>query len=394
MPRLNAPALARLRDTLQAHVDGQRMPGCVAVVAQGGEVQLFEALGRRDPADVADPGQAMPLDAIFRIYSMTKPIVSLAALMLVEEGRLQLDDPVSRYLPEFAAPKVAVQVTVQVVGEQGGQTKLVPAQREPTVHDLLRHTAGFTYEFLGDSAVQRQYRAADISSRARTNAEFCRALAALPLAHQPGSCWEYSRATDVLGGLLEAVTGQGLGDLLQGRILAPLGMKDTAFSVAPDQFGRIAEPFAADPDTGQPVALLNARKPPRFESGGGGLLSTAADYIRFLQLMRGKGTLDGQRLVSRKTIEWMTADHLGAIPVQGDPLAPGHGFGLGYAVRSQAGLAAQPGSAGMYYWSGIGGTSFFVDPAEDMFAMLLAQAPGQRVFFRNLFRGLVYGAMD
>ena len=198
----------------------------------------------------------------------------------------------------------------------------------------------------------------------------------------------------MLGALLEAVTGQSLGRLLQETILGPLGMKDTAFSVPPPQQHRMAEPFAADPDSGEAVVMMDGRIVPRFESGGGGLLSTAADYTRFLQLMRNRGTLDGVRLVSRKTIDWMTADHLGAIPANGDMLLPGHGFGLGFAVRTHAGLAPQAGSVGTYFWTGIGGTSFFVDPAEDLFAMLLTQAPGQRIFFRNLLRQLVYGALD
>ncbi|MDB5871729.1 MAG: class beta-lactamase-related serine hydrolase [Ramlibacter sp.] len=382
MARLNRAGLAQLRGVLQSHIDEQRIPGAIAVVALGGHVEFFEALGRQDPQGWA----AMKDDAIFRIYSMTKPIVSLVALMLAEEGRVQMGDPVSKYLPEFAGQQVAV--------EEGGAVRLQPVRRAATVQDLLRHTAGLTYEFLGQSAVQREYEAADITDRSRTNAQFCKVLAALPLAHQPGSCWQYSRATDVLGALLEVVSGRPLGELLQQRVFGPLGMKDTAFAVAQDQWHRIAEPFAKDPDTGEPVIMMDARETPRFESGGGGLLSTAADYIRFLQFMRNRGTLDGTRLVSRKTIEWMTADHLGGIPVNGDLLLPGYGFGLGFSVRLHGGQAPQPGSPGQYYWSGIGGTSFLVDPAEDLFAMLLTQAPNQRIYFRNLFRHLVYAAVD
>jgi CubicO group peptidase (beta-lactamase class C family) len=382
MAQLNPQALAHLRSVLQVHIDSGRIPGAVAVIALGGHTEFFAALGQQDSA----AGTPMAPDAIFRIYSMTKPIVSLAALMLAEEGRLQLIDPVARYLPAFAGQQVAV--------ERGGEVLLEPAQREATVHDLLRHTAGLTYEFTGGSAVQAQYGAADIANRERSNGEFCQVLAALPLARQPGSGWEYSRATDVLGALLEVAGGQPLGALLQERILGPLGMKDTAFAVPPEQWHRIAEPFEKDPDSGRPVAMMDGRVVPRFESGGGGLLSTAGDYARFLHFMRNRGSLDGVRLVSRKTIDWMTADHLGAIPAWGDLLVPGHGFGLGFAVRTQAGLAPQPGSPGMYYWSGVGGTSFFVDPAEDLFAMLLTQAPNQRIFFRNLFRQLVYAALD
>jgi len=382
MASLNRTGLARLRATLQSHIDNRRIPGAIAVVALGGHVEMFEAMGRQD----AGAGTPMKDDAIFRIYSMTKPIVSLAALMLAEEGRLQMADPVSKYLPEFARQQVLV--------EEGGKSRLEPARREATVHDLLRHTSGLTYEFLGSNAVQRQYEAADITNRSRTNAEFCKVLAALPLQDQPGSRWQYSRATDVLGALLEVVAGQPLGMLLQERILGPLGMKDTGFAVPKDQWHRIAEPFTQDPDTGDAVVMMDAREAPRFESGGGGLLSTAGDYIRFLQFMRNRGTLEGTRLVSRKTIEWMTADHVGSTPANNDLLLPGYGFGLGFSVRLVSGLAPQPGSPGQYFWSGIGGTSFLVDPAEDMFAMLLTQAPNQRIFFRNLFRHLVYAAVD
>lgn len=382
MGRLNPQGLARLRATLQQHVGARRIPGAIAVVAVGGHVEQFESLGALDPA----AGTAMREDAVFRIYSMTKPLVSLAALMLAEEGRLQLVDPVAKYLPAFGAQQVAV--------EEGGSMRLEPARRQATVHDLLRHTAGLTYEFLGDSAVQQGYTAADIADRSRSNLAFCDVLAAQPLAYQPGSCWHYSRATDVLGAVLEVASGQPLGALLRHRILDPLGMKDTGFDLVQDQWHRIAEPFAQCPDSGAPVVMMDAREVPAFESGGGGLLSTAGDYLRFLQCLRGLGTLDGVRLVSRKTIEWMTCDHLGGMPALGELLPPGHGFGLGFAVRTHTGLGPQPGSAGMYYWSGIGGTSFFVDPAEDLFAMLLMQAPNQRIFFRNLFRHLVYAAID
>lgn len=382
MAALNAGGLQRLRSVLQSHVDRGRIPGAIAVVALGGHVECFETVGSLD----AQAGTPMPADAIFRIYSMTKPLVSLAALMLAEEGRLQLTEPVAAFLPEFGAQQVAV--------EEAAGVRLVPACRPATVHDLLRHTAGLTYEFLGDSAVQRQYRDARVGDRSRSNAEFCKVLAAMPLAHQPGACWEYSRATDVLGAVLEVVTGQSLATLLRERLFEPLGMKDTAFAVPAGQLHRIAQPLERDPDTGEAVKLLDARTAPAFESGGGGLLSTADDYVRFLRLLRNQGRFEGARLASRKTIEWMTTDHLGAIPVRHDLLPPGHGFGLGVAVRTAAGLAAQPGSVGQYFWSGIAGTYFLVDPAEDLFALLLLQAPNQRIYYRNLFRHLVYAAVD
>jgi CubicO group peptidase (beta-lactamase class C family) len=382
MASLDAAALRRLRDTLQSHVDGGRIPGAIAVVGLGSHVEFSTTVGR------LEPGAQTPMrdDAIFRIYSMTKPIVSLATLMLVEEGRLQLVDPVSMYLPAFAGQQVGV--------EEGGALRLEPVRAPATVHDLLRHTAGLTYEFLGDNAVRRRYGEAKIGRRGATNAEFAREIAALPLAYHPGTRWEYSHATDVLGALVEAVAGERLQDFLRRRIFEPLGMRDTAFSVPQAQWHRIAQPFERDPQTGESVAVLDPKSVPAFESGGGGLLSTRDDYLAFMRLLQGRGTAGGTRLVSRKTIEWMTSDHLGAIPSAGDLLPPGHGFGLGLAVRTANGMAPYPGSAGQYFWSGIAGTFFFIDPAEDLFALLLLQAPKQRIFYRNLFRAMVYAALD
>jgi CubicO group peptidase (beta-lactamase class C family) len=268
------------------------------------------------------------------------------------------------------------------------------------VQDLLRHTAGLTYEFIGNSAVQKAYRNAKIGMGLRdaSNLEFSKTLAALPLQQLPGTVWEYSRATDVLGALVEVISGQTLGNFLHEQIFKPLNMLETGFSVAADQHHRIAEPFTKDPDGGIQLKLINIHEPPAFESGGGGLASTAHDYARFLQFMLNKGELDGVRLLSSHTIDFMTADHLGSIPVNAgastDLLPPGHGFGLGFAVRKETGISTVPGSAGVYYWGGIAGTSFFVDPKLNMFAILMIQAPNQRDYYRPLFRGLVYAALE
>jgi CubicO group peptidase (beta-lactamase class C family) len=367
----------RLMDVLRREVDGGRLPGAVALIARRGEIGLFEAVGQQDPGT----GTPMKTDSIFRIYSMTKPVVSVAVMMLVERGQLLLSDPVSRWLPEYANQKVAT------------ATGLEPVRQEATVQDLLRHTAGLTYEFLGDSPVQRQYGAVKIASRERTNAEFSQTLAALPLQFQPGTVWAYSRATDVLGRLVEVVSEQGLGAFLQAEIFGPLGMVDTGFAVPPEQQHRIAEPFAHDPDGGVPMKVLEPRQVTAMEGGGGGLMSTAMDYARFLQCLRNRGELDGVRLLGPHTVDYMTADHLGDIPADGTLLPPGHGFGLGFAVRTQLGLSPVPGSVGLYYWGGIAGTTFFVDPALDMYAMLMIQAPNQRDYYRPLFRDLVYAAM-
>ena len=367
----------RLMDVLRREVASGRLPGAVAMIARRGQIGLFEAVGQQDPRT----GTPMKTDSIFRIYSMTKPVVSVAVMMLVERGQLLLSDPVSRWLPEYAKQQVAT--------AQG----LEPVRQEATVQDLLRHTAGLTYEFLGDSSVQRQYGEVKIASRERTNAEFSQTLAALPLQFQPGTVWAYSRATDVLGRLVEVVSGQGLGAFLQAEIFGPLGMVDTGFAVPPAQHHRIAEPFAHDPDGGVPMKVLEPRQVPAMEGGGGGLMSTAMDYTRFLQCLRNRGELDGVRLLGPHTVDFMTADHLGNIPADGTLLPPGHGFGLGFAVRTHLGLSPVPGSVGLYYWGGIAGTTFFIDPALDMYAMLMIQAPNQRDYYRPLFRDLVYAAL-
>ena len=367
----------RLMDVLRREVASGRLPGAVAMIARRGQIGLFEAVGQQDPGT----GTPMKTDSIFRIYSMTKPLVSVAVMMLVERGQLLLSDLVSRWMPEYANQQVAT------------AKGLEPVRQAATVQDLLRHTAGLTYEFLGDSAVQHQYGAVNIASRERTNAEFSQTLASLPLQFQPGTVWAYSRATDVLGRLVEVVSGQGLGAFLQTEILGPLGMVDTGFAVPPEQQHRIAEPFSHDPDGGVRREMLEPRQVPAMEAGGGGLMSTAMDYTRFLQCLRNRGELDGVRLLGPHTVDYMTADHLGSMPSDGTLLPPGHGFGLGFAVRTHLGLSPVPGSVGLYYWGGIAGTTFFVDPALDLYAMLMVQAPNQRDYYRPLFRDLVYAAL-
>ena len=367
----------RLMDVLRREVASGRLPGAVAMIARHGKIGLFDSVGQQDPA----AGTAMKNDSIFRIYSMTKPVVSVAVMMLMERGQLLLSDPVGQHLPEFANQRILT--------PQGHKAP----QQAATVQDLLRHTAGLTYEFLGESEVHRQYGEVKIASRDRTNAEYCETLAALPLQFEPGSVWAYSRATDVLGRLVEVISGQTLGQFLQQEIFGPLGMVDTGFVVPPDQHHRIAEPFAQDPDGGVLMKILDAKQAPKLESGGGGLMSTAMDYARFLQCLRNKGELDGVRLLGPHTVDFMTADHLDGRPIDGTLLPAGHGFGLGFAVRTTQGVSAVPGSAGLYYWGGIAGTTFFVDPALDMYALMMIQAPNQREYYRPLFRNLVYAAL-
>ena len=389
---LSPERIQRLMDVLQSDIGRNRLPGAVALIARHGKLAAFESLGWRQVAeksDSADSQRAMAPDSIFRIYSMTKPVVSVAVMMLFEQGKLLLADPVAKYLPEYT--------NSQVMTVTNGAPATQAAQQGATIQDLLRHTAGLTYEFLGANAVQKQYAQARIGARDKSSAEFSLALAALPLVAGPGTVWEYSRATDVLGRLIEVISGQTLGQYLGEHIFKPLGMVDTAFAVPPAQHGRIAEPYVRDPDGAPQMRVYDVRAPVAFESGGGGLVSTAMDYARFLQFMLNRGELGGVRLLGPRTVDFMTADHLGQIPVNEGAsktlLLPGYGFGLGFAVRTALGIASEPGSVGLYYWGGLAGTTFFVDPAEDMFGILMIQAPNQREYYRHLFRDMVYAAL-
>jgi CubicO group peptidase (beta-lactamase class C family) len=376
---LNPARLDTLTQAFEREIASGLLPGMVALVARRGKLAYFESRGRLSPTG---PTPMAP-DSIFRIYSMTKPVVSVAALMLAEQGRLLLHEPVSTWLPEFAQMQVGVEV--------GGRLEYEPARAPITVQDLLRHSAGLTYGFLGSSPVQQLYTDERMGAPDIANTRFCEQLARLPLLAQPGTAWAYSHATDVLGRVIEVISGQPLSRFLTENIFAPIGMADTGFHVPAAQQHRIAEPHALDPQTGTKIDLLDVRQQHAFESGGGGLVSTASDYARFLFALRGES---GARLLSRHTLALMTADHLGTLPVLGDVLPPGHGFGLGFAVRREAGLAALPGSPGLYYWGGIAGTTFFVDPAQELFAVLMIQAPVQRHRYRALFRHLVYAALD
>ena len=373
---LNAKAVENVKTALNAWISAGRIAGAVVLVERRGALGLFEALGQQDPARRS----AMRTDSIFRIYSMTKPIVSVALMQLAERGKVLLRDPVAKYLPEFAKSKVGLR----------GKTP----RRAMTVHDLLRHTAGLTYEFHEPSGVRRRYTAAKLYSRQRSNADHVALLASLPLAHEPGAVWDYSRATDVLGRLVEVLAGAPLGDHLRAAIFDPLGMVDTGFAVPAEQQHRIAEPLANPPDGVPLVPVFDARAPVPSQNGGGGLMSTAPDYARFLRMLAGGGRLGEVRLLGRKTVEFMTADHLGTIPRANDLLPPDHGFGLGFAVKTALGEHTEPGSVGSYGWSGAAGTAFFVDPPERMFAIVMTQSPGLLDDVRELFRQAVYAAID
>ena len=382
--------LRNMVGAIEAQVATGRIPGATLLLSRHGQ-QFEQAFGRQKP----DAPQPMAIDSIFRIYSMTKPVVSVAVMMLVEQGQLLISEPVSNFLPEFKG----LQVGVETGGEDGTpHLALVPCTNEMTVQDLLRHTAGLTYGIFGtQTLVKSAYRDSGVESRNVTNAELVARLGQLPLAYQPGTVWEYSRATDVLGALLERLSGQTLDIYLQEQIFAPLGMNDTGFWVDQAQQHRIAEPFEVDPVSGNKVRLIDVTQRPSFLSGGGGLVSTAHDYLRFARLLSNQGELDGVRLLSRKTLAFMTADHLGALPgAMNGPMylpGPGYGFGLGFGVRLAAGGPFTPGSVGDYNWSGLAGTYFWIDPQEDLIAIWLMQAPEQRDFYRQLIRNLVAGCL-
>jgi CubicO group peptidase (beta-lactamase class C family) len=338
-------------------------------------------LGFRDRA-TQDP---MRPDSIFRIYSMTKPIVSVAAMMLVEEGRMQISDPVSKYLPEIGNMKVGVE------SEKDGKATmdLVDPAREMTVQDLLRHTSGLIYGTRGKSLVNAAYIDAKIGDRNASNEEFVAKLSRLPLRFSPGDRWEYGVSTDVLGRVVEVVSGKTLGEFLNERIFEPLGMTDTGFYVTADKLNRAAQPWQM-PEAPPMTPRFDVAQKPRFESGGGGLTSTMEDYLRFAIMVADGGDFAGKRLLGKQTIEFMTADHTRARP--GRP--PGLGFGLGFEVRTSVGDAALPGSLGEYGWAGNAGTLFWIDPKEQLIAIYMVQVDDRvRIMLRNQFRTMVQSAI-
>jgi CubicO group peptidase (beta-lactamase class C family) len=380
---LSSSRLQKLSDGFKREVDKGTLPGATILVARKGQVGWFDAVGKQSPAD----SRPMAQDSIFRIFSMTKPIVSVGIMMLVEEGHLLLAEPVAKYIPEFAHQKVGV--------ENNGRLELTDVQRPMTVQDLLRHTSGITYDHTGNSLVQQLYQQSRLRSRKITNAEHAALVAELPLICQPGAEWNYSRSTDILGRIIEVVSGKTLGAFLTERILAPLQMAETGFFTGEENAHRLAEAFPTDPWSGDPVQLFNMLDKPTMESGGGGLVSTTMDYARFCAMLLGGGALDGTRIIGRKTLELMASDHLSPqVKIKGDLVPAGHGFGLGFAVRREAGIAPFLGSKGQFFWSGMAGTFFWIDPQEDLFAVFMMQGPGQRQHTRTLVRNLVYSAVE
>ena len=380
--------LARIGPVMQAEVERGSFPGAVTVIARQGEVVHFEAHGHQDAART----RPMPRDAIFLQASMTKPLTSTLAMLLVEEGRMKLDDPIAAHLPELRDLKVEV--------TRDGQTELVAPTRPPSVHDLLRHTAGFVYAAASPSPrIREMYSEGNIEARdaAITGEEMLRRLGTIPLAFQPGTTFFYSIATDVLGLVVERVAGQRLDQFLAERLLTPLGMKDTQWFVPPDKRTRIAETPDSDPlkqTMWRQYRILENERDTSYLKGGAGLVSTAADYLRFAQMIGNNGILDGRRTLAAPVVNFMLSNHM--LGMAGSPMAstgPGYGFGLGFAVRSQDGMGTTPGSAGDAMWAGAWGTSFTIDRAEGLVAILMAQGPSNRGRTRMIFKNLVYAAM-
>jgi CubicO group peptidase (beta-lactamase class C family) len=373
---LSSDRLDRIAQVLRADVERGRIPGAVVLIARKGRVAYLQPVGVRDKAS----GAPMTPDAIFRIASMTKPIVTVAALSLYEEGRLLLSDPVSKYIPAFKDQKVGLERAA--------------AEREMTIQDLMRHTSGLTYGNRGTTEIYKMYpQSSNESSLTLTMDEFIERLSRAPLLYQPGTRWEYSLSTDVLGRVVEIVAGKPLGEVLAERVYRPLKMTDTSFLVSADKRARVAQGLPTHPDTGAEYKLADPTVPRKFDCGGGCAVSTAGDYARFAQMLLNRGSLDGARLLSSRTVDFMTADHLGQISRgTGATAWPGYTWGLGVAVRQDRGIAPIPGSPGDFYWPGAFATYWWADPKEEMVVVFMTQSPLGR-HYQQLVRGLVYQAI-
>lgn len=378
---MSSERLDRLRAQTQADVASKRIPGAVLLIARRGKIVMHDAIGFQ----VRNTAAPMRKDSIFRIASMSKPITSVAVMILAEEGKLDIGAPVAQYLPEFKDVKVG--------------TEHVTPKRPMTVQDLLRHTSGLTYGIFGNSAVDDLYKKSGIFT-ADSLADMVSRIAKLPLAHQPGEVWEYSVSTDVLGRIVEVVSGLPLDQFVRERITTPLEMPDTGYYLTAEQATRYAR---ADLAISMNVADPTVK--PKVFSGGGGMFSTAGDYARFCQMLLNGGILENVRILSPKTVELMTSDQLPLITERHSPVAMligafgptpemGTSFGLGFAVKTDAGLNPLPGSIGNYSWAGIAGTFFWVDPRERLVAVLMMQVPQEvNVPYWRQTQTLVYQAL-
>jgi CubicO group peptidase (beta-lactamase class C family) len=388
---MSSERLARIGEALRADIDKGRLPGAVIAVARRGKLVHYQAYGWLDK----DAGTKMTTDAIFSIASMTKPMVAVGALTLFERGLVRIDDPVGSYLPQLGKQQVAV----LRANDAAAGFDTVPAARAVTIQDLMRHTSGIVYGGRGATPVHKLYPSSSSSAgTSMTGKEFLDKLGSVPLLHQPGSTWDYGFGLDVLGLVIERVSGQPLGQYLAEQIFTPLGMKDTAFGVPPEKQKRYAKGFANDPETGKPQFVLDLTKPLKFECGGGCAASTAADYLRFAEMLLEGGKLGGKRILSRKTVEYMLSNQLapGTVNLVGnaDPTNADMGFGLGVAVRTTPGVVRKVGSVGEFTWNGAYGTSWWADPKESLVVVFMAQTPGPiRWHYRYVINALVEQAI-
>jgi CubicO group peptidase (beta-lactamase class C family) len=390
---MSSERLARIGQVINARIEAGHLPGMVVGIARKGKLVYFEAFGWRDK----EAGVRMTTDTIFSLASMTKPMVSVATMSLYEEGQLLLGDPIGKYLPELSAMEVGI---VKSGGDGKTIIERIPAKRQIVIQDLLRHTSGFTYGARGQTALHKMHPASSSAMALKMSAdEFIARLASLPLVNQPGAVWEYSVSTDVLGVLLERVTGNTLEAVLGERIWKPLAMNDTGFVIPPAKAGRYAKALPNNPDTGKPQRItIDSTKPTRFQCGGACAHGTVGDYLRFSQMLLDGGRLGQTRVLGKKTVEYMTSDHLGSNVdnrvAATDPARAGYGFGLGFAVRLANGESAVTGSAGDYNWGGAFGTMFWVDPKEELAVVYMAHTPGDpRLYYRALMKSLVMQAI-
>ena len=416
---MSTQRLERLTSHMNQAVADGVMVGGLAVIARNGKVVYRQGYGMAD----REAARPMTADTLFRIYSMTKPVTSVALLMLYEEGRFHLNDPIARHLPELADLVVATSTadggstsitsdgtSTRTVGEgdatRAGETRT--PRRQPTIRDLMTHTAGFTYGSFGNTEVDQLYRQAQLTSRGSSLEEFVGKLGEIPLQYEPGTRWHYSVAVDVQGRLVEVLSGMTFGEFLRTRLFEPLGMVDTSFVVPDDKWGRVAQLYSPEGVMEGAGMFLRAtqssslvvspesfssgyREGARFEGGGAGLVSTAADYLRFAQMLLNGGQLDGVRLLSPKTVELMTANHLGDIPMGFG--RQGVGFGLGVAVALDQGHMGELGSVGEYNWGGAAGTRFWIDPKEQLVGIFMVQSIPHRTRLGGDFKNLTYQAI-
>ena len=387
---MSSARLARIGATLREDIDKGRIPGAVLAIARKGKLVYFEAFGSLDKA----AGTPMTTDAIFNIASMTKPMVAVGALMLYEEGRVLIDDPVAKYLPQFAKMRVAV-----MNADGSAIVDTLPVARQMTIQDILRHTSGVVYGGRGTTAVHKLYPDGSGAAASMTSAAFVDKLGSLPLMYQPGTVWDYGLSIDLVGLVIERVSNQTLGQYLQQRLWKPLGMPDTGFTVPPDKLKRYAKALPVDPDTGRPQAAMDLSKPLGFECGGGCTVSTAGDYLRFAQMLLNQGKLADTRVLSRKTVEFMLSNQLRPdmknLIGNADPTRADYGFGLGLAVRTTPGVVRMTGSVGDFSWPGASGTNWWADPKEELAVVFMSAAPGPiRWHYRQLINVLVNQAID